>query len=125
MCLILSLFALILYYLINQTNIILNKSNLEQGECVLDEGFTLTKTINKLFIKNKIYNKVSKILVSIALDLTFIISLISWCLLDKLCSNSLTIIFLFLPWNCTKFCSKIRRLGMGRLPFSFNMYKIF
>ena len=115
MCLILSLFALILYYLINQTNIILNKSNLEQGECVLDEGFTLTKTINKLFIKNKIYNKVSKILVSIALDLTFIISLISWCLLDKLCSNSLIIIFFIFVLELYKVLFQNMKVGNGKI----------
>ena len=71
--------------LFNKTNKYnLNKSNLEQEECVLDKGFTLTKTIDKLFIDKEIYKKVSKKLVSLTLDSTFIISLISWCLIHKI-----------------------------------------
>jgi hypothetical protein len=91
----LSLLTIIIYYFITQKDNKLNKSNLEKGKCVLDLGFTLTKKLNKLFLESKKYNLISKILGSLLLDISFIITLINWCFYDKLWSNGLTIIFFY------------------------------
>ena len=109
--LILSLFAILLYYLINQTDIILNKSNIEKGKCFLDGGFTLTKGLIKIYRENKNFNKASKIIGSFILDLTFVASLIIWCLIDKLWSNGLTIVFFYV---CRGIMQSLNRMSIPK-----------
>ena len=93
--LLLSLISIILYYIINQTDNQLNRTFLKKGNCVLDRGFKLSKKINKLYLENKKYNKFSKIIGSLLLDISFLLNLISWCLYDKYWSNVISICFFY------------------------------
>ena len=92
---ILSICAILLYYLINQTNNILNKTYIENGKCYLDPGFILSKSLNNMLINNSFFYHFCVILASILLDSTFLLAILSWFIYDKYWSALITIAFFY------------------------------
>ena len=88
---ILSICAILLYYLINQTNNILNKTYIENGKCYLDPGFILSKSLNNMLINNSLFYHFCVIFASILLDSTFLLAILSWFIYDKYWSAIITI----------------------------------
>ena len=93
--LVLSLCAIILYYLINQTTNILNAKYMTDEKCFIDLGFILSKPINNFAISNSIFYHICAIFGSIILDITFLLSVLSWCFYDKHYTLILTISFFY------------------------------